>query len=153
MDDMEATGKGLIEFLEEAGRSGRMTKSWAQALRSACRSLLVTVAKDDWETLDLAEANLDDLHRRFKELRSDLTDGSLYTYGRRLHIAVTAYLDYLQDPDGWQPEDAGRPPEGSLVTYPYPLRPSLMLSLSLPPDLTAEEADRLAAFLHAVSVK
>ncbi len=43
-------------------------------------------------------------------------------------------------------------PAPRIVNYPYPLRPGLLISVSLPADMTAQEADRLAAFIRALAV-
>ena len=39
-----------------------------------------------------------------------------------------------------------------LITYPYPLRPNVVLSLGLPADLTQKEVQRLSAFLHSLAM-
>ena len=44
------------------------------------------------------------------------------------------------------------PPPPRIVNYPYPLRPGLLISVSLPADMTAQEADRFAAFVRSLAV-
>lgn len=39
-----------------------------------------------------------------------------------------------------------------LINHTYPLRPDLLAPIGLPADLTAQEADRLAAFIRALAV-
>lgn len=39
------------------------------------------------------------------------------------------------------------------ITYPYPLRPGLVINVTLPADLSRQEASRLAAFLSSLSVE
>ena len=39
-----------------------------------------------------------------------------------------------------------------LITYPYPLRPGVVLRIALPPDLTAKEVARLSSFLGSLAV-
>ena len=39
-----------------------------------------------------------------------------------------------------------------LISYPYPLRPNVVLSIALPADLTQKEAARLSTFLHSLAV-
>ena len=41
---------------------------------------------------------------------------------------------------------------GPTITYPFPLRTSTLAELTLPPDLTTREADRLAAFIKSLAV-
>jgi hypothetical protein len=38
-----------------------------------------------------------------------------------------------------------------MVTYPYPVRPGLLAQVSLPADLTAKEADRVAKFVASLA--
>jgi hypothetical protein len=42
-------------------------------------------------------------------------------------------------------------PQG-LIQYPYPLRPGVILTISLPADLTQKEAGRLSTFVHSLAV-
>ncbi len=47
----------------------------------------------------------------------------------------------------------GSPTPGArLVVYPFPVRPDVFAELKLPADLTADEADRLSAFLRAIAI-
>ena len=45
-----------------------------------------------------------------------------------------------------------KPPMGAadIITYPYPLRPGLVVQINLPPDLRSTEARRLAAFIESL---
>lgn len=38
------------------------------------------------------------------------------------------------------------------LTYPFPLRPDMTITLTLPVDLTADEAEKLAVFLRTLAV-
>ena len=40
----------------------------------------------------------------------------------------------------------------SLITHDFPLRPDLIVRLTLPVDLTAADAERMAAFIAALAV-
>ena len=42
-------------------------------------------------------------------------------------------------------------PSAGLIEYPFPLRPGLRARLMLPEDLSVAEADRIAAFIHALA--
>jgi hypothetical protein len=45
-----------------------------------------------------------------------------------------------------------RPDTSESLIYPFPLRPGLVISISLPTDLTTDESKRLARFLDALTV-
>ena len=47
---------------------------------------------------------------------------------------------------------AAAPPRSRVISHTYPLRPDLLVPMGLPADLTAQEADRLAAFIRALAV-
>jgi hypothetical protein len=49
------------------------------------------------------------------------------------------------------PRSTGFPRLRSLITHPYPLRSDLNVFLELPPDLTAEEAERLARHIRTLA--
>ena len=40
-----------------------------------------------------------------------------------------------------------------LVSYPFPLRNGLLVTLQLPPDLTKREAKRLAGFIESLAIE
>jgi len=40
----------------------------------------------------------------------------------------------------------------NVISYPYPLRPGMVVTFALPPDLTQKEADRLSLFLRSLAV-
>jgi hypothetical protein len=42
------------------------------------------------------------------------------------------------------------PVHESIIAYPYPLRPGMVVQINLPPDLRATEARRLAAFIESL---
>ena len=39
------------------------------------------------------------------------------------------------------------------ITYPFPLRPGLVVSVTLPADMTKHEAGRLGAFLESLALE
>jgi hypothetical protein len=45
-----------------------------------------------------------------------------------------------------------RAAHGRLIHFPLPLRPGLMAYLLLPPDITADEAERVARYVRALVV-
>lgn len=49
--------------------------------------------------------------------------------------------------------DTGTTPEGvRWISHPYPLRPDFIATIELPRDLTAAEAERLAAMLRTLPI-
>jgi hypothetical protein len=44
-------------------------------------------------------------------------------------------------------------PEIETITYPYPLRPGVVITIALPTDLTRQEATRLSTFLASLAVE
>ncbi len=52
------------------------------------------------------------------------------------------------------PAPVPQPGRGTaIITYPFPLRPGVLASLELPPDLTRREAQRLLAFIDSLAVE
>jgi len=52
------------------------------------------------------------------------------------------------------PAPVPQPGRGTvIITYPFPLRPGVLASLELPPDLTRREAQRLLAFIESLAVE
>lgn len=47
---------------------------------------------------------------------------------------------------------SGGPTTTNLISYPYPLRPGLVVNFSLPPDLSQKEAERLSLFLRSLAI-
>jgi len=172
---MDATGKGLIEFLTFAAEKGLLPANTAGAYRAACREVLAAVEPDGWEDVNVRTVDTDDYASRFERLRmGKLKPESLLTYKSRFRNSVQMYIKYLESPSTWRytaerpssgrkkpgsaavdvddaPPVEGRVRAGS-IEYPFPLRPGLVVKLHLPSDLTRPEAKRLAAFIDALSV-
>jgi hypothetical protein len=177
---MEATGKGLVEFLNFASDKGLVNANTAGALRAASREVLGAIEPDGWETIDLRTVDTEDFATRFERLRAGkLKPESLLVYKSRFRNAVQMYAKYLDDPSGWRykperpssarnkpspavrgeavsqsdPESVEtRGPRASTIDYPFPLRPGMIVTLKLPVDLTRQEAKRLSAFIDSLSV-
>jgi hypothetical protein len=177
---VEPNGKDLVAFFDYAASKGLMNKDWAATLKSATKVVLSTVEPEKWESMDIESLDLDNFVQRFERLRmGDLKPDSMNVYGKRIRNAITAYREFLRSPSTWQytgsrsdqpgratrraPKttavsrteptevNGGATPPG-LISYPYPLRPNVVLSIALPPDLTQKEAVRLSAFLHTLAV-
>jgi hypothetical protein len=83
----DGTGEGLMGFLDYAGEKGLLKKNTAGALRAAVDRVL-SVEGDGWEGTDVVNLDMEDLLRRFANLRKqDFTPGSLeslsYSEARR----------------------------------------------------------------------
>ena len=170
---METSAKAFLEHWNWAAAKGVMNRNTAAGMRSACTQVLS--AQDDWENLDIKTLDVDNALVRFQNLKKkDFKPTVLETYKRRFRLAVTQYLEYLQDPGGWRPrqndraaaersdpaerprrDDAGGRRDhilSGLVDYPFPLRDGLDARLSLPRDLKVSEVRRLHAFMSTLAV-
>lgn len=97
------TGKSLLEFWDWSANKGLVNKNTALGLRSAVQKVLEI--EDDWESINVAELDVEDLLHRFENLRAtDYKPGSLATYKSRFRKAMGMYLDYLSSPSTWRPE-------------------------------------------------
>jgi hypothetical protein len=104
----DTTGKALIEHWEWAADKGVMNKNTAIALKAA--SLQVLSILDDWENVDIATMNVDDVLNRFQNLRSrEFKPETLNVYKRRFRQSVKAFLEYQRNPSGWKPPAQNRP--------------------------------------------
>lgn len=176
----EYSGGAIVEFLDYTSTNGLMNKSTAGSLSSAVRKVVdVTHPDASWEAVDLKNADLDDIAQRFETLaRTEYKPDSLNVYKSRFKNAIKMYGEWLQNPSGWRykaerpaaqrnkatskketsetsspdekvPDRLPPAPPG-MITYPYPLRPDMIVQLSLPPDLRGTEARRLAAFVESL---
>jgi len=170
---MDTTGKAFLDHWGWAAEKGIMNKNTAAGIRAACAKVLSV--QDDWETLDIAELDVESALIRFQNKTvKDFTPGSLATYKARFRNAVDAYLAYARDPAGWKPRSYERTPaseksnggdrtstterpirhempQAGLVEYPFPLRESQIARLILPRDLKTSEVKRLSAFMATLA--
>jgi hypothetical protein len=100
---MEATGKGLIDFLGFAAERGLMNGNTAGGLKAASREVLSAVEGDGWSSVDLRTIDPHDFAARFERLRiGKLKPESLLVYKSRFRNAVQMYFTYLENPSGWR---------------------------------------------------
>jgi hypothetical protein len=79
-----------------------MNKNTAGAMRAACSQVLAALG-DDWKKANVTTLDVEDLLRRFKNLRhEDFKPESLETYDQRFRQAVKSYLSYVEDPGRWR---------------------------------------------------
>jgi hypothetical protein len=103
---MNTTGRQLVDHWTWAAEKGIMNRNSAGALRAACAQVLSVL--ENWEDLDVTSIDVEDVIRRFQNLRArDFNPASLHTYARRFRSAVDSFLQYSKNPSGWKP--ASRP--------------------------------------------
>lgn len=170
---METTGRALVDHWNWAAGKGLMNKNTAGALRAACSQVLA--ADENWETLDVAELDVERILHRFTNLRAkDFKPASLDSYKKRFRLARESFLDYSRDPGAWKPHMTERAPasektngngstestvrparhemsSSGMVEYPFPIRDGQNARLVLPRDLKSAEARRLAAFINTLA--
>lgn len=178
----EFTGAGLVRFLDFAIEKGYLKTSTGQSMKTASREVLSAAEGESWEKLDLAEIDVDDVARRFETLRAmKFSPSSLRTYRSRFQKSLEMFREFTVDPAGWRPaatqrtrvkrsaegpasevtrnpesvaaQAAAASPSVGVITYPFPLRDGVLVSLQLPPDLSKREAGRLAAFIDSLAIE
>ncbi len=177
----ETTGAGLLRFLDFAIEKGHLKSSTGQAMKTACREVLSTAEGDSWETADLTTLDVDDVCRRFETLRAmKFSAGSLSTYKGRFQKSLTMFEEFRSNPSSWRPTvkqrvrakaaapgEHPRPGDSvvdvprahmahlspGVITYPFPLRDGVLVSLQLPADLSKREARRLGTFIDSLAIE
>jgi len=173
---METTGKQFVEFWNWASKKGLMNENTAYAFSSPVRKIISV--HENWENLDVAKLDVDDLLKRFQNIHGkEFKPNSLSAYFRRFRQAHSLYLQYIENPTAWKfkgqqsstrkqkqtkanrdqdTEDTFEMPimQGSnstqMVDYPFPLRENCIVRLKLPTDLKANEIERLATFMRTL---
>jgi hypothetical protein len=178
----QPTAAGLMRFLDWAMEKGYLKQATGQAMKTACREVLSATEGDTWERTELASLETNDTLQRFETRRAmKYSSGSLSSYKSRFQKSLSMFEEYLDDPSQWRPTvksrtrsarskpGTGSPDEGSprttpvpsppqatssnVVTYPFPLREGVLVSLQLPADLTKREAARLATFVDSLALE
>ena len=176
---MDTSGKACFDFWKWAPTKGLVNANTATAMRVAVTQVLGVV--DDWEKVDVASLDTDDVFTRFVNLKSSsFTPDSLQTYKSRFNRALSSFLEYSKDPAAWKPKatakkaanGAGTAASSSktevsevttqqqmlptsrtgLVEYPFPLREGRFAYLKLPADLTLADVKRLTAYLTTLAL-
>ncbi len=177
----QPTGAGLMAFLDFAISKGYLKVPTGQAMKTACKEVLSAIDGESWETVQIPDLDIDDVLRRFETLRAmKFSTGSLGTYKSRFKKSVAMFKAFQDNPSAWRPDvrprnrgasqsaraatsgpsalqaptNSHQPSSStSVITYPFPLREDVLVSLQLPADLTKREARRLSAFLDSVAVE
>ena len=176
---MDTSARALVDHWKWAADKGLMNPNTAGALRATCAQVLGVL--DNWEQVDIRQIDIDNLFRRFQNLRSkDFTPKSLDTYRSRFAKAVRSFLDYADNPSGWKgttsqirrqsktsnaaaasgtvpPVPASSLPaviadRQRTVTHPFLFRDGRQAMLALPLDLTLADVRRITAFLTTLAV-
>ena len=172
---MSGRGKTeLLGFLDFAGNKGLMTKATAQSLRSACTAFFSIF--DDAETDDVFAMDLDDLFRRYENIKGmEVSPNTMKAYRQRVKQAISDFERYTENPSQWKP--AGGPRSNSAgkrssrnqkeagpqarsdssdlsavsvdeITHQFPLRRDTIVRISgVPFDVTRSEMARMTAYL------
>jgi len=98
---MEVTGKGLVEFWGWVVEKGLVKANTARSFGAASKQVLAI--DDDWETRDVSTIDVEDMIRRFKNIRQkDFKPESLNAYDRRFRQGLSHFLEYKRDPGNWK---------------------------------------------------
>lgn len=177
----DRTGKSLIAWLDHAAEKGLLNRNTAGGYRAACQRILevesnweeLDVSSIDIETMiqrfinlkagDYTPGSLGTYKSRFRNaLDAYLGWADDPSKWKATAPAISRRkqnerpptrskrgrgVDTDPNPD---PEDPHQQGPG-LITYPFPLRPNVDVTLSLPRDLRADEAKRLVAFINALA--
>lgn len=103
----DGTGGGLIQFLNWTIEKDELVEATASALRTGC--LKVLEVEDDYQSLDLRSADLDNLVSRFRNRnRYDMKDRTLDAYAKRFLQSVEMYTKWLAGDPTWKPSPRKR---------------------------------------------
>ncbi|HEU5002772.1 MAG TPA: hypothetical protein VFW71_08345 [Actinomycetota bacterium] len=106
-DIMSGQAAGLIEFLTYVKEKGLMPGRTADAWRSASQAVL-SLEGDDWLSTDLLSIDVEQQVQRFANAKGGrYKPESLRTYGQRFRDSMSMYIDYLSNPTGLKPRNAG----------------------------------------------
>ncbi len=100
---MDTTGQACVDFWKWAPQKGLVNGNTAIALRVACSQVLGVL--ENWETLDVAALDIEDVFSRFVNLKGkNFTPESLATYKSRFVRALSMFLEYSKNPAVWKPK-------------------------------------------------
>lgn len=101
-DDIQPTGKAVVDFLSAVANRGDMKTATAAGMRAAVKEVLESVEGEGWESLDVSKVDLDRYASRFATKRgTDYKGASLRTYQSRFKNAVIMFLEWRKDPAAW----------------------------------------------------
>lgn len=102
MSMTDKKGASFVKWFDHAIDKGLLKRNTAIGYRTACQKVLEI--KDDWESLDVSKLDVDELLKRFENLRaSEYTPKTLDTYNSRFRKGVEMYLRWAEAPSSWRP--------------------------------------------------
>ena len=162
--------EALARFIDFVVDKGLVNSSTAQGWRVATGKVLAGIS--DEERADVRRIDVDAVFRAFLNRNPGrLSPVSVGEYRRRVGRAIEEFVKWVEDPGGygartasWQGRPEPRPrlrsapprererapvsaPAGAGIALSYPLRPGFLAQVTVPPDLTVDEARRMGAFL------
>jgi hypothetical protein len=177
MDAIPNTEHELVKFHAYLREKGLMNERTAYSRIQAAQAVLSVL--DASEKADLARIDREQTFRRYTNKNGQrFTPDSLETYKHRFNAALNEFQTYVRDPAGYRPsaisrdraastpvraiQPRARIPEDSakdsnqadrqddLLSYPLPLPGGKVAQLLLPPVVTREDAQRIAALVTAM---
>jgi hypothetical protein len=160
--------EALARFIDFVVEKGLVNSSTAQGWRVATNKVLQDLSAVD--RADVRRIEVDVVFRAFLNRNPGrLSPVSVGEYRRRVGRAIEEFVKWVENPGGygarsaaWQaradarprlrspsPRDRDRGPEppGAGIALSYPLRPGFLAQVTVPRDLTVDEARRMGAFL------
>ena len=102
------TAGGLVDYLDSLVEKGRSRVGVITPLKTALVKILEKTEGDDWEKVDVAKLDVDDVIARFKNFTlGTYTDASYRAYELRMKRAINWYNNFLKNP-GWYPKSNRR---------------------------------------------
>jgi hypothetical protein len=100
---IDTSARTMIDFWTKIQKSDkRMNPGTVETLRRACSSVLE--AYENWHKIDLRMLDVDEAIRKFRTVpTSKLAPSTHKKYERYFRIGIASYLEYLINPNTWQP--------------------------------------------------
>lgn len=176
MTEKDYSQTAFLKFLREGAVTGITSPATARSRKLAAENLLVQL--NTQERHDLRLLDVDELCSRFHKLQgSTIRPESIEVYKERLCSALKDFIEWTQDPAGFQSVE-GEKPEAVLVAsrdtpgqaqareelalnpprsphdiFPIPIREDLVVYLqNVPLDMTQAEARKIAAVVQALAL-
>lgn len=176
MTEKDYSQTAFLKFLREGAVTGITSPATARSRKLAAENLLVQL--NTRERHDLRLLDVDELCSRFHKLQgSTIRPESIEVYKERLCSALKDFIEWTEDPAGFQSVE-GEKPEAVLVAsrdtpgqaqareelalnpprsphdiFPIPIREDLVVYLqNVPLDMTQAEARKIAAVVQALAL-
>jgi hypothetical protein len=159
--------EALARFIEFVVEKGLVNSSTAQGWRVATGKVLEEIPPE--ARADVRRIDVDAVFRAFLNRNPGrLSPVSVGEYRRRVGRAIEEFVKWVENPGSygmrasWSARAEGKPrhrpapsererrleqPSSSGIALSYPLRPGFLAEVTVPRDLTVDEARRMGAFL------